>query len=245
MDHSILSRDELILQILEYVCKFKDGKTVNAALIQRDLFQDLSIDDIEILFEEMHGIPGLTVMLGAAKPFLRYQLGLEHYVNDKKKMTKKEKLHRIVEFLSIESKNLNQDCFNSQVIAKAFSPELNIYETNALCRLIIDNKDLRDCTTKDTIRDTIAVMVITRTREAYFTKKYLEVDETIITHVKQNIVNVTENTGNISAGDNTGEMKQEINPVKTIDKPKELPFWTKWFDWVKNIFGVVMAFFGK
>lgn len=226
-ENTPLSRDELILNILELVCMNKPHP-VNIPLIQRDLFSDLSIDDIIGLFKEMNGIPGVTVMLNGSRSFVRYQISLEHYVNDKRKMNKKEKLHRIVEFLSSESKTLNQDCFDSEEISVAFSQKLNIYEVNALCRIIMENGDLKDCTTGDEARkDMIAVMVIPQTHEAFYARKYLEDDTIIFPQVNKNIVNINENKGNVSSGDIYGELRQEVKSKKKISRFKDLPRWAQ------------------
>lgn len=237
-----LSRDDLVFMILEFVCKYKHKNVITPKMIQAEILPDLSEDDVISLIREMEtkSIPGITIVEGV-RPYLRYQIGLEHYVNDKKKMNKKEKLHRIVEFLSTESKTLNQDCFDSEEISVAFSPELNIYEVNALCRIIMENGDLKDCTTGDEARrDMIAVMVISQTHEAFYTRKYLEDVHTTFTQVNQNIVNVNENKGNVSSGDIYGELRQEVKSKKKISRFKDLPIWAQWLGLFVAILGVIL-----
>jgi hypothetical protein len=142
--------DELIIKILEFVCKNKGASGIPAARIKKDLFPEFDLNKIEHLFNEIEKrrIYQITVAKGN-RTYLKYKDGLEDYVKDLKKMTKKEKLHRIVEFLSTEKERLNKDSFNSGQIAKAFTPELDISEVNTLCRILISNRDVRDCTTKD------------------------------------------------------------------------------------------------
>jgi len=92
-------------------------------------------------------------------------------------MKKSKKLHRILEFLSTESERQGKSSFNSGEIAKAFDSELSIYEINTLCKILIDNEDVRDATTGDELREKmIAVLIIAATHDAYHTKKYLKRD---------------------------------------------------------------------
>lgn len=231
-EYSKMSQDDLIIKILEFVCKNKDKNVISPELIQRDLFPDVELNEILHLVSEIQrkNISQVTV-IGKYKVYLQYRMGLEEYIKSLNRMTKKQKLHKIVEFLSTESERLNKGSFNSGEIAKAFVPELDIYEVNSLCEILIDNRDVGDCSSKDThAKRMIAVLVINKTHTAYHTKKYLEEDEQISIPINQNIV-----TGdNVIIGDNFGKIKQENNSAvkpKSNGKPK----WLKWLKWILGI----------
>jgi len=224
-----MSQDELI-KILEYVCNNKNNKISPNNL--RGTFPNLDVKEITNFLNEMRiqKIP-VHFFKSSRIPSIQYRDGLEDYVNSLKKMNKKVKLHRIVEFLSTENDRLNKSSFDSGEIAKAFSPELSIYEVNTLFKILLSNDDVRDCTTKDELaKRMIAVLVINATHDAYHMKKYLEEDEQIIIPFNQNIV-----TGdNVIIGNNYGKIKQEDNSTdstKAYGKPK----WLKWLMWIIGI----------
>jgi hypothetical protein len=139
------------------------------------------------------------------------------YVKTLKQMTKKEKLHRIVEFLSTENDRTKKSGFDSGEIAKAFQPELDIYEVNTLCKILMNDGDVRDCTSKDqSARQEVAVLVINATHDAYHTNKYLEEDEPIYLTRSQNII-----TGeNVIVGNISGDVKQGNKAVIPSNKNK-------------------------
>lgn len=230
-DYSDFSQDDLIIQILEFVCKNKHLSAINAALIQRDLFPVLDENEILHLIEVISykRIQQLDIVKGNHL-YLKYRIGLEDYVKNIKKMTKKEKLHRIVEFLSVESKKLNKSSFVSNEIAKAFNPELSISEVNSLCRIIVDNGDLKSWSDKDlTSIGMLGVIVIVETHDAYHNKKYLEEDEQVSIPFNQNII-----TGdNIIMGNVSGTVTQEDNATVTTEA-KRIP-WLKVLYWIIGI----------
>lgn len=210
---------ELKLEILPYV-------------VFNEYLKEMDRDDV-LHINEMSGNRHLLFITDKGRRLL-FEGG---YVKTLNPMTKKEKLHRIVEFLSIESNRLNKSSFNSGEIAKAFIPELEIPEINFLCKIIISKEDLRDCTSKDeSAQRMIAVLVITATHDAYYNKKYLEEDELFTIPSRQNII-----TGeNVIVGNISGDVKQVDNapmPTKTKEKPK----WLKWFYWILGALVLILS----
>lgn len=230
-NYSDVSQDDLVIQILEFVCKNKHLSAINAALIQRDLFPELDKDEIQHLIDVISNkrIPQLDTIKGNHN-YLKYRIGLEEYVKNLKKMTKKEKLHKIVEFLSTEYSK-EKPSFDSGEIAKAFIPELSINEVNKLCALIIANDDGIDGTTDQSYSKNMMVIVVTpRTHSAYKTKKYLEDDEelNIPIPIHQNI-----SGRNIIVGDISGTVTQEDN-TSVSTETKRIP-WLKVLYWIIGI----------
>jgi predicted transcriptional regulator len=153
------------------------------------------------------------------------------YVKTTLSMTKKQKLQRIVEFLSTENDRSRKSGFDSEEIAKAFTPELNIYEVNTLCKILLANGDVKDCTTKDeSAKRMVAVLVINATHDAYHTNKYLEEGEELSMPINQNIIS----GHNIIVGNTSGDIKQGDNSAITA-KSEEKMNWLKWVYWIVGI----------
>lgn len=222
-----LSQDELI-RILDFVCKSSNHR-VSKISIKNGLFPDIEIGEFNNLFTRslFAGIKPISVFLtGNVIDHIVYRDGLDEYVKNLKKMVKKEKLHRIVEFLS----NGNKGSYDSGEIAKAFSPELDFHEVNTLCRILINNEDVRDCTTKDeSIKGMVAVLVINETHDAFHTKKYLEEDEEFTTPIQQNI-----SATNVIVGNVSGTASQEDNSTKILNEKGKLP-WLKILYWIIGV----------
>lgn len=90
-------------------------------------------------------------------------------------MNKKRQLHRILEFVCIQSNRLHISEFSSREIANAFEPKMKIPDVNVLCRIIIDKGDLEDVTTNEqSLQDTISVLLNAKTHEAFISSKYLK-----------------------------------------------------------------------
>jgi hypothetical protein len=240
--YPLMSQDDLIIKILEFVCKNKNQNVITAALIQRDLFPELEVNDILDLFDVIQHkrIQQITIVEGNHK-YLKYRVGLEEYVKSLKKMTKNEKLHRILEFICTENDKSRKSGFDSEEIAKAFTPEMNIYEVNALCKILLDNGDAKDCTTKDeSAKRMVAILVVNATHNAYHTNKYLEEDEQFSIPINQNISGT-----NVIVGDITGYVKQEANS-SVITEINEKPKWLKTLYWIIGILvgiSVLITFF--
>lgn len=237
-DYSKMSQEELIIKILEFVCQNKTKSIIPAALVKRDLFTNLSKDDILDLFEAIaqKKISQITIVR-ANHLGLKYRPGLEDFIKNYKKMTKKEKVHRILEFVCSENDRTRKSGFDSEEISKAFTPELDTYEVNILCKILIDNGDVKDCTTMDEARKRlVAILVINATHEAYHTKKYLEDEEPFSIPLNRNII-----TGdNIIIGNVGGDVKQTDNTTKeTTQKEqkeqKDKNNWLKLLYWVVGI----------
>jgi len=235
-DYLTLSQDDLIIRLLDFVCKNKHRTIINAALIKRDLFPALDENEILHLIEVIahKRIPQVEIVTGNHQ-YLKYRVGLEDYVKNLKKMTKKEKLHRIIEFLSVESKQHNKQSFDSGEIAKAFIPELDFHEVNTLCKILIGNEDLRNCSTGETLaKGMIDVLVISATYDAYYTKKYLEEDVQSNQPTNQNIVNAY----NVVIGNVSGKVKQDsLSAGSKVYKGK--PRWLKWLFWIIGLLTLV------
>lgn len=232
-DYLNVSQDDLIIQILEFVCKNKQLPAINAALIKRDLFPELDKDEIQHLIDVISNkrISQIDTIKGNHN-YLKYRIGLEEYVKNLKKMTKKEKLHKIVEFLSTEYSK-EKPSFDSGEIAKAFIPELSINEVNKLCTLLIAYDDVNDGTTDQSYSKNMMVIVVTpRTHSAYQTKKYLEEDEElgISTPIHQNI-----SGRNVIVGDISGTVTQEDNTKMKATITKGKPNWVNILYWIIGI----------
>lgn len=239
------SKNELI-KLLEFVCKNK-GKKVFPSQIKNELFPNLTIEEIYTLIYSIkyRRIQPISLTISNGDPrssHIQYRDGLEEYVKNLKKMTKKVKLHRIVEFLSTNYSK-EKPSFDSEEIAKAFIPELSINEVNSLCEIIIAKGDVIDGTTDQAYSQNMMIIVVTpRTRSAYQTEKYLQEDELIDNPIQQNIYHV--NNLSVVGRDNIGKIQQEVkseSPKKTNGKPK----WLKYFLWILGalalIFGIIEA----
>jgi predicted transcriptional regulator len=153
------------------------------------------------------------------------------YVKNVVQMTRRQKLHRIVEFLSIESKQQRKSSFDSGELAQAFTPALDIYEINVLCRILMDNNDVGVATTKDeSSKGMVAVLVINVTHDAYYTKKYLEEDEDLGIPISHTTIS----GDNIIFGNISGDVKQEANSLMP-EKTEEKMSWLKWLYWIIGI----------
>lgn len=230
--NSNLFQDELIIRILEFVCNNKDKKIITAALVKRDLFPEFDIDQILLLFDtiEKRNIVQLNVVKGNHY-YLRHRLGLENYVQTLKQMKKKDKLHRLLEYLSIESKQLRKS-FDSGELVHAFTPPLDIHEVNALCRILIDNKDVVDSTTKDaSSKGMVTVTVINATHDAYHIRKYLEDDEQ-----SQPTQQSYFKADNLILGNNYGEINQNDHAKVSFKQKKN-----NWFKTTKGIIILLAA----
>lgn len=213
-----MTQDDLI-RILEYILK-NNGKFTSADSIKNALFPEMDNAMFNRLFRSslFRGIKPLTVSsTGEVIDHIAVYDGFGEYVKNLKKMVKKEKLHKIVEFLSSGSKG----SYNSGEIAKAFSPELDFHEVNSLCKILINNGDVRDCKNNDVaINGMVEVLIINDTHDAYHTKKYLEEDDGISTTINQHII-----AGhNINTGDNFGTFTQKDNSPKT-KVSRKLTWW--------------------
>jgi hypothetical protein len=231
-DYSKMSQDDLI-KILDFICKHKDSRVIPSS-IKNDLFPDLELNEFNSLLRSlvfMHIEPITIMKAGDDINYLIYRKGLEDYVKNLKQIEKREKLHRIIEFLSIESEKLNKSSFDSEEIANAFTPKLDIYEVNTLCRMIINQGDLKGWSDKDlSAKGMVGVLVITETHDAYHTKKYLEEEEQFTIPIKESII-----TGdNVIVGNISGDVNQvdhSANPTKVKGKVN----WLKIFYWTISI----------
>jgi len=235
-DYSKISQNDLIIKILEFVCNNRNIHHITTTIIKSELYPELELSEVENLFSEIKSnkFSKLNYWIEGNKYYLTHRPGLDEFVIEFKKMTKKGKLHRIVQFLSTEMDRLKKTGFNSGEIAKAFTPELDIYEVNTLCKILISNGDVRDCTTKDESRKRmIAISVINATHEAYYNKKYLEEDELFSVPINQNIV-----TGdNVIFGNVSGTVTQEDHSTVRTTKANGKP---KWLKWLKLIIGILL-----
>lgn len=170
------SQTELI-RLLDFICKNRDIK-VTPAQIKNELFTEMEMEEIFTLFHSIkyRRIQQITLAEVDGFPtesYLEYRVGLENYVFGLKDKVKKGNIHKILEFLCTESKD-SKNSFDSEEIAKAFSPELNIYEVNRLCEVLIANGDvLNPKTDQSEAEDVLIILVTSRTRTAYHNKKYL------------------------------------------------------------------------
>lgn len=226
---SEISQDDLI-KILDFVCQHKEKK-ITPVLIKQYLFPDLELTEVKrliacLIYKRIE--PITIVQTGVDISYLNYRNGLEEYVKSLRKMNKREKLHWIVEFLSIENEIHKRSSLNTDEISKAFSPKLSIYEVNALCEILIADGVVKDCPSKEvSIKNMVEVLIIRKTHDAYHTKKYLNEDNEISPRINQNTV-----TGdNVVIGDNYGIIKQTDNFV-SADKSSDKPKWLKWVGWV-------------
>ena len=202
-------------------------------IIEMDLFPELGENEILHLFAviKQRNISQITIV-PVIHPYLRYEVGLEQYIKTLNTMTKNEKLHKIVEFLST-SYSPEKQSFESGEIANAFIPELSIYEVNDLCEILIANEDVRDVSTSQSFQKSMMeVLVITRTHNAYHNKRYLEEDKDFSVPIYQNI-----SARNVIVGNVSGTAIHEDNSTTTInDKEKQ-----KWLNILYWIIGALVG----
>jgi hypothetical protein len=232
-----LSKEDLCIKILDYLCENKSQK-ITSEKIKGNLFPELELNVISDLFEEIWQwqIQPIHRFKYQHIPSLKYANGLEDYIKNRKRMIKKQKLHRIVEFLSTEKERQQKSSFDSGEIAKAFNPELSIYEVNSLCETLIANEDVRDVSTSQSHeRSMLEVLVTTRTLTAYHTKRYLEEDEEIIIPIHHNI-----SAKNVIVGDVAGTINQQDNSTISTGMTNTKPYWlNKWYWVVTILVGIV------
>jgi hypothetical protein len=235
IDYSKLSNTDLIIKILEFVCK-RPSIGVSESLINCELFPGLELEKIKVLINEIKLNKNIPILVNENKQIqtLKYLNGLEDYVKNFKTMTKKEKLHRILEFITTENDKTRKSGFDSGEIAKAFTPEMNIHEVNALCKILLDNGDVKDYSTLEFLGNKmVAVLVVNATHDAFHTNKYLEEEEQFSIPIRQNII-----TGdNLIIGDISGSVKQVDNStIPTKDKKRG-----KWLNWIYWIVGILVG----
>lgn len=232
IDYSKLSSNDLIIKILEFVCK-RPSIGVSESLINCELFPGLELEKIKVLINEIKLNKNIPILVNENKQIqtLKYLNGLEDYVKNLKTMTKKEKLHRILEFITTENDKTRKSGFDSGEIAKAFTPEMNIHEVNALCKILLNNGDVKDCSTLESLGNKmVAVLVVNATHDAFHTNKYLEEEEQFSTPIRQNII-----TGdNIIIGDISGSVKQ-VDNSRIPTKVKKRGKWLNWIYWIVGI----------
>jgi hypothetical protein len=205
--NSRMSQDDLI-KILELVCKNRNTRVTPQLINANGLFPGLTFDEINELINktQFEQVPLVVTHLSETN-YLTYRDGLEEYVEALKKKIKKERLHRIVEFLSTNVSHTKKE-FDTCEIAKAFTPELDIYEVNRLCEIIISNDDaIKIETDQSYAKGTLIVIVTQRTHVAYKNKRYLRDDEQFTIPIHQNIsakyIAVDNNSSNIIHEDNS------------------------------------------
>ena len=237
-----LSQDDLI-KILDFVCKYKSQK-ITPVLIQQYLYPDLELAEVKKLITCLidKRIEPITIVLtGDDISHLDYRKGLEEYVWDLKEKEKRERLHHIVEYLSTQSTNSKQS-FDTEEIARAFSPALTNYEAIRLCEKLIANGDVINAPTDQSdTQDVLNIIVTPRTRTVYENKKYLEeqvaysVSPTIVSHDNISII----------GGSNYGNISQKNHSAKIVTKKeKGLPSWANWLIVIATVLGAIAAIIG-
>lgn len=88
------------------------------------------------------------------------------------KLSEGQKLHHILEYLCTERKEKNKGSCDTAEIANSFNPPLKVAEVNTLCRILLDEGDIKDCSTCDNIT-TICILYLRETQDAYEMEKYL------------------------------------------------------------------------
>jgi hypothetical protein len=235
-----MSEDNLT-RILEYL--YKNGnKYTSVDSIKNDLFPEMDNNVFRSLFtyKLFVGIKPITVsMTGDVIERIVVYDGLGELVKNRKKQAKKEKLHRIVEFLSTDSERTGKGEYESDEISKAFSPVLSISEVNNLCRILVNEGDVRDCSSKtNTFKKTICLRVITETHDAYNTKKYLQEDDLVFNvPTNQNIFN-SDNIAFVGR-DNYGNIEQEVKTE--LPKKGTKPKWLKIVGWILGLLLVILG----
>jgi hypothetical protein len=237
-----LSQDDLI-KILDFVCKNKSQK-VTPELIQQYLYPDLGLEEVNklltcLIYKRIE--PITIVQTGDDVSHLVYRKGLEECVWNLKEKEKRNRLHRIVEYLSTQSTN-SKLSFDTEEVAKAFSPALTNYEAIRLCETLIANGDVINAPTDQSdSRDVLNIIVTPRTRAVYENKKYLEeqvayrVSPTIVSHDNISII----------GGSNYRNISQKNHSVKTVTKTeKGLPSWANWLIVIATVLGAIAAIIG-
>jgi hypothetical protein len=235
-----IDKDDLI-RILDYLSKSKNHRAT-ADSIKNDLFPDMEVDDFKSQFKNslFVGIEPITVFLrGNVIDRFICRDGLAEYVTNLRKEVKRQRLHKIVEFLCTNATDVKKS-FDSEEIAKAFNPELSLYEANKLCEVLIANGDVNNATTDQSdLKDILILVVTSRTRTAYHNKKYLEEDEQIGIPVGQTVF--SGDNISIVRGSNFETIKQEDHSTKIGTKDKGLPTWANWLIVIFTILGSIAA----
>ena len=93
------------------------------------------------------------------------------------------KIHRILEYMCDPSFK-NRSSFSSQDLTTAINPQIPLSECNILCRKLIDDGIVLDCTTKDN-KGTVCIMRTDQTIDAYNTGIYKKSKKKIFSLIKK------------------------------------------------------------
>ena len=233
-----MSQEDLI-KILVLVCKNKNNRISPNML--RGTFPTLDVRNISSFLDEIKILKVPVQNFSSNRiPSLKYRHGLEDYIENLKKELKKERLHRIVEFLSTNATQTKRE-FDTNEIAKAFDPELDIYEVNSLCEIILAKDDAFKIETDQSCAKGILILIVTdKTHLAYQNKRYLKDIDQFDIPIHQTI-----SARNVIAGNNFGAIIQENQSAKIeTRKAKGLPPWANWLIVIFTVLGAIAAIIG-
>jgi hypothetical protein len=139
--------------------------------------------------------------------------GWRKHKNDS--MTENEKVHRLLEYMWTTNKDRYD--WDIKSLTPAFSNLLNEYELKHLCKVLIDNADVRDNRTKDGF----SIGFIDEAKSAFHVKKYLRVttQQPIVSIQTGDIGTVQKNYGTI--GESMTQSRDDLS-VKMTDNRKQV-----------------------
>jgi len=208
---------EIVIRILEFVSK-RAGTKVPENQIYNHLSSDFNKESIKNAIDgliELNRVDriGINHYNNPEKRYLKCLNNIDNYISNLKRMIKKEKLHRILEFICKEYEKKRKTAFDSEELTQAFTPPLGVYEISSLCRILIERKSVIG---NERLNGFGVIFDPRRTKEAFYTEEYLKDNGLINIPFNQNI-----SGDNVFVGNNYGDVKQEDNISKSSKKDKK------------------------
>lgn len=155
-------------------------------------------------------------------------------------MTHGDKVHKVLEFIC----SVKRTSINTREISE--NTDLSIEEVNEICRLLIQDNCVRDCSTKDDPPKTLSILRIDRTFDIFETGKYKKTKNDLSNiNISGTNINFYDNFNNINQSNDlkiiqheTGFENQKIvqNRLKILIKK----FW--WLILVPILIGIMLLF---
>lgn len=154
-------------------------------------------------------------------------------------MSSGQKIHKILEYV-IRTKP-DQFGWELDELTLAFDDLLSKHELQYLCQQLIDNGDAVDCSSKDGF----CICIDDRSKGAYYGKKYLKANESIVNITTGDIGTIQKNYGTVhgsmSQSSDSSSNKSTIEPKQISKKPISIKTIVKFIFWV---LGAVLTVYG-